>query len=159
VATLTLCDSLPGFSHISPEQSREFVRLRLEPLLAGKELKEIAPGVAQSIISKSAPSAVFQRFIDSMCALHRQSYIKTLQGASRPDVQIELEKIRVPAHVIVGEEDMLTPPSLARSMAERIAGARLTIIKNAGHLPNIERPQEFNAALLPFLLEHRDSTA
>ena len=159
VATLTICDSLPGFSHISPEQSREFVRLRLEPLLAGKELKEIAPGVAQSIISKSAPPTVFQRFIDSMCALHRQSYIKTLQGASRPDVQIELEKIRVPAHVIVGEEDMLTPPSLARSMVERIAGARLTIIKNAGHLPNIERPQEFNAALLPFLLEHRDAAA
>jgi len=52
VATLTICDSLPGFSHISPEQSREFVRLRLEPLLAGKELKEIAPGVAQSLISK-----------------------------------------------------------------------------------------------------------
>jgi 3-oxoadipate enol-lactonase len=157
VATLTICDSLPGFSHISPEQSREFVRLRLEPLLAGKELKEIAPGVAQSLISKSAPPAVFQRFVDSMCALHRQSYIKTLQGAARPDVQIELEKICVPAHVVVGEEDMLTPPSLARSMAERIAGARLTIIKNAGHLPNIERPREFNAAVLPFLLEHRDA--
>jgi len=72
-------------------------------------------------------------------------------------VQIELEKICVPAHVVVGEEDMLTPPSLARSMAERIAGARLTIIKNAGHLPNIERPRAFNAALLPFLLEHRDA--
>jgi 3-oxoadipate enol-lactonase len=39
VATLTICDSLPGFSHISPEQSREFIRLRLEPLRAGKELK------------------------------------------------------------------------------------------------------------------------
>jgi 3-oxoadipate enol-lactonase len=53
VATLTICDSLPGFNHISPEQSREFIRLRLEPLLAGKELKDIADGVAQSLISKS----------------------------------------------------------------------------------------------------------
>ena len=74
-------------------------------------------------------------------------------------MQIELEKIRVPAHVVVGEEDLLTPPSLARSIAERIADARLTIIKSAGHLPNIERPREFNDAVLSFLLEHRDAAA
>ena len=82
VATLTLCDSLPGFGHLSPEQSREFIRLRLEPLLAGKELKEIAPGVAQSLISKSSPPAAFQRMIDSMCALHKHSYIKTIEGSA-----------------------------------------------------------------------------
>jgi 3-oxoadipate enol-lactonase len=157
VATLTLCDTLPGFGHISPAQSREFIRLRLEPLLAGKELKDIAEGVARSLISKSAPSTAFKRVVASMCALHKQSYIKTIQGSARPDVQIELEKIRVPAHVVVGEDDLLTPPALARTIAERIAGARLTIIKSAGHLPNVERPQEFNAAVLPFLLEHRDA--
>jgi len=157
VATLTLCDTLPGFGHIGPEQAREFIRLRLEPLLAGKELKDIADGVARSLISKSAPAEAFQRVVASMCALHKQSYIKTIQGSARPDVQIDFGKIRVPAHVVVGEDDLLTPPALARTIAERIAGARLTIIKNAGHLPNVERPQEFNAAVLPFLLEHRDA--
>ena len=44
-----------------------------------------------------------------------------------------------------------------RTGLKRIAGARLTTIKSAGHLPNIERPREFNAAVLPFLLEHRDA--
>jgi 3-oxoadipate enol-lactonase len=159
VATLTICDSLPGFSHISPEQSREFIRLRLEPLRAGKELKDIAEGVAKSLIGKSSPPAAFQRMVESMCALHKNSYMKTIEGSARPDLQIELEKIRVPAHVVVGEDDLLTPPSLARSMAERIANAQLTIIKRAGHLPNIERPHEFNAAVLPFLLKHRDAAA
>jgi len=159
VATLTLCDTLPGFSHLSPEQSREFIRLRLEPLLAGKELSAIANEVARSLISKDSSPAVFQRVVESMCALHRESYIKTIRGSARPDIQIQLEKIRVPAHVVVGEEDLLTPPSLARSMGERIAGARLTIIARAGHLPNIERPHEFNAAVLPFLLEHREAAA
>lgn len=159
VATLTICDSLPGFGHLSPEQSREFIRLRLEPLRAGKELKDIADGVAQSLLSKSSAPEAFQLVVASMCALHKQSYMKTIEGSARADVQIELEKIRVPAHVVVGEDDLLTPPSLARSMAERIAGARLTIIKSAGHLPNLERPREFNAAVLPFLLEHRDAAA
>jgi 3-oxoadipate enol-lactonase len=159
VATLTICDSLPGFGHLSPEQSREFIRLRLEPLLAGKELKDIADGVAQSLISKSSPPAAFQRMVESMCALHKGSYIKTIDGSAKSGLQIELEKIRVPTHVVVGEDDLLTPPSLARSMAERIAGARLTIIERAGHLPNLERPRDFNAAVLPFLLEHRDAAA
>src|SRR5690242_7554487 len=145
VATLTICDSLPGFGHLSPEQSREFIRLRLEPLRAGKKLEDIADGVARSLISKSSPPDAFQRVVASMCALHKESYIKTIEGSARPDLQIELEKIRVPVHVVVGEEDLLTPPSLARSMAERIGGARLTIIKSAGHLPNLERPREFNA--------------
>ncbi|HVB79960.1 MAG TPA: alpha/beta fold hydrolase [Candidatus Binataceae bacterium] len=157
VASLTLCDTLPGFGHLSPEQSREFIRLRLEPLRAGKELKEIAVGVAQSLIGKSSPPPAFQRLVDSMCALHKQSYIKTIEGTANSGLQIELEKIRVPTHVVVGEDDLLTPPALARSIAERISGARLTIIKSSGHLPNLERPLEFNAAVLPFLLEHRDA--
>jgi len=122
-------------------------------------VKDIAESVAKSLISKSSPPAAFKRMVESMCTLHKNSYMKTIEGSARPDLQIELEKIRVPAHVVVGEDDLLTPPSLARSMAERIADAQLTIIKNAGHLPNIERPHEFNAAVLPFLLEHRDAAA
>ena len=43
VATLTLCDSLPGFGHLDDNQRREFVRLRQQPLLEGKEPKDIAP--------------------------------------------------------------------------------------------------------------------
>ena len=51
---------------------------------------------------------------------------------------------------------MVEPTDRLLALFDRY-GARLTIIKNAGHLPNIERPREFNAAVLPFLLEHRDA--
>jgi pimeloyl-ACP methyl ester carboxylesterase len=40
-------------------------------------------------------------------------------------------------------------------MARRIPGARLALIEGAGHLSNLEQPARFNAAVLPFLLEHR----
>ena len=66
-----------------------------------------------------------------------------------------LEGIRVPTHIVVGADDTLAPPDVARAMARRIAGARLTIIPEAGHLANLEQPRRFNTAVLGFLRELR----
>jgi 3-oxoadipate enol-lactonase len=156
VATLTICDSLPGFNHLTPEQRREFVRLRQEPLLAGKEPKDIAPAIAATLIGKSARAGSFERLVASMSALHKDSYLKTIAGTTSYQRSFELEKIAVPTHIVVGDEDELTPPAMSRQMAERIPGARLSLIEGAGHLSNIEQPERFNRAVLAFLLEHRD---
>jgi pimeloyl-ACP methyl ester carboxylesterase len=67
----------------------------------------------------------------------------------------DLASIRVPTHVVVGDEDTLTTPTIAREMATQIPGARLTVIDGAGHLSNIEQPARFNAAVLGFLLAAR----
>jgi 3-oxoadipate enol-lactonase len=91
-----------------------------------------------------------------MSALHKQSYLKTIAGTANYQRSFELEKIAVPTHIVVGDEDRLTPPAMSRQMAARIPGARLTIIEGAGHLSNIEQPEKFNCAVLAFLIEHRD---
>lgn len=155
VATLTICDSLPGFNHLTAEQRSEFVHLRQEPLLAGKEPKDIAPIVAATLIGKSARPGSFERLVASMAALHKHSYLKTIAATATYTRTFELEKIAVPTHIVVGDEDQLTPPQMSRQMAERIPGARLTVIDGAGHLSNIEQPDKFNRAVLAFLLEHR----
>ena len=155
VATLTICDSLSGFNHLTAEQRREFIRLRQEPLLAGKEPKDIAPVVAKTLIGKSAQPGSFERLVASMSALHKDSYLKTIAGTASYPRSFALEQVAVPAHVVVGDEDQLTPPQMSRQMAERIPGARLTLIEGAGHLSNIEQPESFNRAVLAFLLEHR----
>jgi 3-oxoadipate enol-lactonase len=155
--TLTLCDSLPGFSHLSDEQRREFIRLRQEPLLAGKEPKDIAPAVAKSLLGKSPRPEAFERLVASMSALHKESYLKTIASLANYMRVPDLEAIAVPTHLVVGAEDTLTPPATSREMARRIPGARLTIIEGAGHLSNIERPEAFNSAVLGFLKEHRIS--
>ena len=156
VATLTICDSLPGFNHLTPEQRREFVRLRQEPLLNGKEPKDIASSVAETLIGKSARPGSFERLVASMSALHKESYLKTIAGGASYQRHFELEKFAVPTHVVVGDEDRLTPPEMSRQMAARIPGARLTVIEGAGHLSNIEQPEKFNGAVLGFLMDHRD---
>lgn len=155
VASLTLCDSLPGFSHLTEEQRHEFIRLRQEPLLAGKEPRDIAPIVARTLVSRNPPPGAFERLVASMTALHKDSYIKTVAGSVNYDQVFELERIAVPTLLIVGDEDALTPPAMSQAMARRIPGARLEVITQAGHLSNIEQPAQFNRAVLDFLLEHR----
>ena len=64
-----------------------------------------------------------------------------------------LATITAPTLVIVGEQDLLTPPWIAREVAEGIPGARLEVISGdrASHVVPIERPDEFNRLVLNFL--------
>ena len=70
---------------------------------------------------------------------------------TRPDSRPDLARIACPTLVLVGDEDTLTPPEAARTMADGIAGATLVTIPAAGHLANIEQPQAFNRALVDWL--------
>lgn len=69
----------------------------------------------------------------------------------RPDARPDLQAIKVPTLVIVGAQDTLTPPSMARTLAEGISQAQLVTIERAGHLSNLEQPEAFNSAIQAFL--------
>ena len=71
--------------------------------------------------------------------------------AERPNSTSLLSQITCPTLVIVGEDDVATPPSEAQYMVDRIPNAHLVKIRNAGHLSNIEQPITFNQALADFL--------
>ena len=71
--------------------------------------------------------------------------------ALRPDARDILARFGGPVLVLVGAEDVLTPPAKARAMADLVPGAELVEIPGAGHLANVEQPLAFNAALVRFL--------
>jgi 3-oxoadipate enol-lactonase len=60
-------------------------------------------------------------------------------------------EIRAPALVICGEQDTVTPPALSDELAALISGARMEVIADAGHLTNLEKPDEFNALVEEFV--------
>lgn len=62
-----------------------------------------------------------------------------------------LPDIDVPTLIVVGTEDFFTPVPVAKSMSDSIPGASLAVIEGAGHLPNMEAPEEFNRVLDLFL--------
>lgn len=73
---------------------------------------------------------------------------------SRADSTELLAAIHIPTLILVGDEDVVTPPSTAEAMHAKIAGSELVRVPAAGHLTNLERPDVFNAALTRFL-DHR----
>jgi 3-oxoadipate enol-lactonase len=73
----------------------------------------------------------------------------------RPDSRPALAKISVPTLVITGEADQLTPPADGRALAEAIPGARMVMIRRAGHLSSLENPRAVNRALRAFVEQVR----
>ena len=69
----------------------------------------------------------------------------------RPDSTPLLGKIEVPTLVIGGEEDAISSPEVMGAMAEKIPDSRHVTLSGAGHLSNLEAPEDFNAALKEFL--------
>ncbi len=69
----------------------------------------------------------------------------------RKSVESELANIDAPALVIVGEEDVATPPEKAERIVRGIAGATLVTIPRAGHTSTLEEPAAVTAALETFL--------
>ena len=67
------------------------------------------------------------------------------------DVRWELSSVTVPALVIVGTQDILTPLGDSEEIVERIPGAELHVIHGAAHAVMAEAPRAFNAAVLDFL--------
>lgn len=152
--TLTLCDTHKGFAGFSEEKKRAFIASRKEPLVNGKEPKDIAEPVARTLVGPKASETAFRALVDSMCRLHKESYIKSIEASTMMDVRNDLGAIRVPTHVVVGSDDRLTTVDMAKEITADIPGAELTVIADAGHLSNIEKPDEFNAATLAFLRRH-----
>lgn len=78
-------------------------------------------------------------------------YIGCCHAIPRIDVTERLRELKMPALVIVGDQDAGTPPAMAREIAQAIPGARLEIIPGAAHLSNIEQAETFNRLLLGFI--------
>ncbi|PKN51666.1 MAG: hypothetical protein CVU55_10520 [Deltaproteobacteria bacterium HGW-Deltaproteobacteria-13] len=66
------------------------------------------------------------------------------------DLTQSTDKIKVPALIICGAEDKMTPPDLSRALAAGIKGAKLEIVAGAGHMVMMEKPAEFNVSLNNF---------
>lgn len=69
------------------------------------------------------------------------------------DIRFELGHIDVPALVITGSQDLLTPFGDAEELAELIPTAQLAELRGAGHALMVEQPSAFNAAVMRFLVE------
>jgi 3-oxoadipate enol-lactonase len=105
---------------------------RIAAYLDGLLPRLVAPDTGDDVreeLSRCARRQPAQALIGALTAL-----------AGRPDRRADLAGIDVPTLVVVGRDDIVTPPPLARALADAIPGARLAEIPESGHLSALEQP-------------------
>jgi 3-oxoadipate enol-lactonase len=121
--------------------------------------REGPSGIARDMLPKLLGKTTLEASTTTEASLRRvikQQSAPAIRNAvlrmmHRPDSTPLLQSVSVPALVVVGEEDTLTPPAESQKIANAIANAELVTIPRAGHLSSVEQPQAFNAALTSFL--------
>lgn len=109
------------------------------PKLLGATTRKEQPALMQEVrgmIEGNSPEAI-------------AGALEAMMG--RRDSTPLLGRMPLPALILCGAEDVLTPPSDSQAMHAAIKGSRLEIIDGAGHLSNIEQPQAFADAVASFL--------
>jgi pimeloyl-ACP methyl ester carboxylesterase len=150
VAKLVLLDTSARAD--TPEQSAQR-RAQMEAARGGR-LQEIADGLFPRLVharrwgdeSLRRVCRAMMRDVGVEGFVNQQTAI-----IGRPDSRPGLPAIRCPTLVIVGDGDVLTPPDRAQEIVDGIAGARLAIIRDSGHLSTLEQPSAVTKAMMEFL--------
>lgn len=147
VTGLLLADTFPAAETPEGKATRNATADRL----LAEGMKGYADEVRDKMVApyNTEASAYVHRM---MLAAPPEGAAAALRGrAERPDYRGLLARVSVPCLVVVGRDDAFTPVADAKAMHAVLPDSTLCVIESAAHLPNLERPAEFNAALRPWL--------
>ena len=120
--------------------------------LLAEGMRGYADEVLEKMVAPTAPPEVKAHVHRMMTSTDPEGAAAALRGrAERPDYRPLLTRVAVPALVVVGEDDAYTPVSDAEAMHDLLPHSVLHVVRGAAHLPNLERPTDFNEALARFL--------
>jgi pimeloyl-ACP methyl ester carboxylesterase len=151
----------------APERVERLAILSATPRADDAAMLEIRRGAIQTLraggmdklVETSFPLLVHESRVDDlgllgimkdmMAATGAEAAVRQLESyMSRPDARPGLAAVDVPALVLVGDGDRLAPVARAEETAAGIAGARLVVLRDCGHLSALERPDEVTRALV-----------
>jgi 3-oxoadipate enol-lactonase len=151
VSGLILADTRPGADNAEARANRENVARIAETQGSGEIADLQVPRVLSEYTRQYYPE-VELRVRQMIDAATPQGIAAASRGmAQRADSTELLAGITCPTLVIVGEQDALTPPTVAQEYAAQIPGARCVVIQHAGHLSNLEQPEAFLQVVREFL--------
>ena len=123
-----------------------------ERSLAGSsDLPAMAEARVDVLLAQPADPQVRREVVETMSRIDPAAYRIGAEAVWLADQRDRAAAIQVPTLIICGDEDRPTPPDLSRELHAMIAGSRLAMIPNAGHLTNLEQPDAFNRLVGEFV--------
>jgi 3-oxoadipate enol-lactonase len=148
MAGLVLANTRAGADDEAGRERRRALAARLRTEGNGFLVESPPP-----LLSSEAPAELWAHVRSVIAAQPAEALAAASMGmAERPDSTPDLATIDVPTLVITSTGDTLIPPEATSPMAEQIPGAQLEVIEGAGHLTNLQAPQEFNEPLRTHLV-------
>jgi 3-oxoadipate enol-lactonase len=128
-----------GMQQLVREKGQGAVADALLPKLVCDATRASKPSVVENLRTQITSTSV-ESIVGALDAL-----------MTRPDSTPILATLRIPVLIFVGDQDAITPLPLSEQMHHDIPGSQLVVIKDAGHMSNMEQPRAFNDALGGFL--------
>src|SRR6266702_2221815 len=146
--------SAGGPGHVSPSREIMTVMMPTPVIENGQEAPKVCDAVSAPGFAESDPdySVIFAE-IARYRPMTEAAYFRQLAACRRHDVSQRLHQIEAPTLVIHGDVDPLVPLKNGLHLAQTIPGAMLIVYPQTGHIPEVERAEEFNHDILDFL-EH-----
>lgn len=146
-ASLTLADSFAVHPH------GEAIHQRAMAASEAMTMRALAEARAPSLLGAAADDSLREAIIETMARIAPEAYRLGAAAVWLADQRQRAAAINVPALVIAGSEDAITPPVLSDELARLIERSRRVTIAGAGHLANLDQPAMFNRAIAQFLVE------
>ncbi len=152
VKALVLADTRPGADSEESKANRETLAQLVETQGTEAVANLQVPRLLSDYTRQQHPEVEIRvrRMIDAATPAGIAAAARGM--AQRHDSSDILPRIACPTLVVVGEQDILTPPEIAQEYASSIPGAQVAVIPNVGHLSNLEQPEAFFDVLQNFLL-------
>jgi pimeloyl-ACP methyl ester carboxylesterase len=152
-SALVLASAYAGWAGSLPPEVAE-QRLRQALALADGAPEAFVAALAPTMFSKPMPRETVDDFRSSMQAFHPRGF-RAMARASAEDVRDVLPHVEVPTLLVYGDRDERAPLRVAEALQAAISGSRLVVLPDAGHVCNVEAPDEFNMAVRDFLHDSR----
>ena len=118
---------------------------------ASEQMSELAAARTPVLLAPGASEELHDQVRETMARIDPQAFRIGAEAVWLAEQRDRVAAIRVPTLVLVGDQDMVTPPELSQELADAVPGAELAVLAGAGHLSNIERPVDFNSAVQVFI--------
>jgi 3-oxoadipate enol-lactonase len=128
---------------------------RAAAALKTKSLPDFAKERIPLVLRPDIDPATLDEAIHAMARKDPEAYLASWQATWSPDYRSMLSRIKNPALIISGSLDVITPVKLSEELAANIPAVEHIYIEGAGHISNIDKPEEFNKILLDFLKKNK----
>jgi 3-oxoadipate enol-lactonase len=149
--SLILSATSPAFGKADGDFQKQFVAARLKPLEDGLAMKDLAKKQVPAMVGDNPNPKGLALAYESMSKVSPETFIASMHCLVTFDRRDNLSLIDLPTLLVAGEKDTNAPAPMMEKMASKIRNSSYVCIAGAGHLSNMERPEEFDVIIRNFI--------